>query len=99
MHAASGGLDDCHGRWGSWPLAYRLSCLVIDGANGSVGVAVVLWLVVGVILGLPRRELPPPNAVGRAGNPAARDAAPAAPAAAPASAPPAPVAAAHASTC
>lgn len=40
-------------------------------ANGSVAIAAVLWLVVGAILGLPRRDLPAPNAVARAGTPVA----------------------------
>ncbi|WP_209425841.1 NADH:ubiquinone oxidoreductase [Pararhodobacter sp. SW119] len=42
-------------------VAFGVSFVVIGlGANGSVAVAAVLWLVVGLILGLPRRDLPPP---------------------------------------
>ncbi len=59
-------------------VAFGVSYLVIDlGANGAVAVAAVLWLVVGTILGMPRRELPRPNSVALASEPAvARDAAP-----------------------
>ena len=57
-------------------------------ANGSVAIAVVLWLIVGGILGLPRRDLPPPNTVSRVSAPSAPTVAPAPPAAAPASAAP-----------
>ena len=61
----------------------------IEG-NGSVAIGIVVALVVGVILGLPRRELPPPNALtapAASGSAAPKASAPSAPASTPAATP------------